>query len=257
MSDKPKDKPADAPAGDKPADGHVDGEKKPGKLAGLLGLAKKTPVLLGGAMIVEAVVLFAGMKALGGGPDAGLGAELSLEHAEGDDAHGDGTTDDHGEPADDHGASDAHGEADPHAAPAHGDDGHGEASAHGDSAGHGDAAPAKPIDPKAAAFVPLVQARGTKAANGRTYLYQIQLAALTTGKNQKKVESLVADRAALVQDRIRTIVAEIDVEKLRGEQEPGLETFRRQVKYRLNQIAGGEIVDEVLVQDCVLHRVDF
>ena len=250
MADHAKDKPADA-TGDKPADAPADGEKKPGKLGGLLALAKKTPVLLGGAMVIEAVVLFAGMKALGGGADAAHGAELTLEHAEGDDAHA-GGDDAHAEGSAE-AADDGHGEPAAHGA----DAAHGEASGHGEASAHGDAAPDKPIDPKSAAFVPLVQTRGTKSADGRTYLYQLQLAALTTGKNKKQLESLVTDRAALVQDRIRTIVAEIDVEKLRGEQEPGLETFRRQVKYRLNQIAGAEIVDEVLVQDCVLHRVDF
>src|SRR5438067_13254720 len=46
------------------------------------GLLAKTPVLLGGVMILEAVVLFAGFKFLGGGhPVAAAGAELTTEEA--------------------------------------------------------------------------------------------------------------------------------------------------------------------------------
>ncbi len=69
MADKAEKKSdAAAPsAGDKgDGKGHVKGG----------GLMTKTPVLLGAVMLLEAVVLFAGFKFIGGGPRAATGAEL-------------------------------------------------------------------------------------------------------------------------------------------------------------------------------------
>ncbi len=228
MSDakaKPAEKPADKSADGGGADG---GEKPAGKLGGIVKLVKKTPVLIGGVMVVEALVLLVGVKMLSGGPSSAHGAELAEPAAHAEEAP----------------AEAAHGEG----AAA---EGHGEAPAHGEEPA------AAPLNPNDLAVVPLVDMRGTKRSDGRTYLFQIKLAALTTGKYSKRVEAFVKARSPLVQDRIRTVIAEIDGEKLRGESEPGLETFRRQVKVRVNELLGEKMVDEVLVQDCVLHRVDF
>src|SRR5688500_19798570 len=66
MADKSHDKrpePAPAPSGgDKKASG---------------GLLQKTPVVMGAVMIVEAFVLFAGFKILGGSPKQAVAIELS------------------------------------------------------------------------------------------------------------------------------------------------------------------------------------
>jgi len=61
----------------------------------------------------------------------------------------------------------------------------------------------------------------------------------------------------LIKDRIRTIIAQSDPEKLGGGSEPGLETLRRQVKYQLDEIVGEKIVDEVLVPRCIPFRTDY
>ncbi len=70
-------------------------DSKPGGIKGLLG---KLPVLIGGVMVLEAVVLFAGFKMLGGGADHAAAAEGV--HVEYDD-HGNpievAHTDDHGQ----------------------------------------------------------------------------------------------------------------------------------------------------------------
>ena len=230
MSDA-KGKHAEKPA-DKSAGGADGGEKPAGKLGGIVKLVKKTPVLIGGVMVVEALVLLVGVKMLSGGPSSAHGAELAEPAAHAEEAPADAA---HGDEA----AADGHGDT------------HGEAPAHGEESA------AAPLNPNDLAVVPLVDMRGTKRSDGRTYLFQIKLAALTTGKYSKRVEAFVKARSPLVQDRIRTVIAEIDGEKLHGESEPGLETFRRQVKVRVNELLGEKMVDEVLVQDCVLHRVDF
>src|SRR5207237_2308285 len=60
---------------------------------GAAGLLSKTPVLFGGVMLLEAVVLFGGFKFIGGGKPAPAGAaELSTSDHEGHDGH-----DGHGE----------------------------------------------------------------------------------------------------------------------------------------------------------------
>src|ERR1700761_7152987 len=66
MSEKAEKKPeaAAAPAAKEHAEKPEDGAKK----AAGGGLLAKTPVLLGIVMVIEAVVLFAGFKFLGGGP---------------------------------------------------------------------------------------------------------------------------------------------------------------------------------------------
>jgi flagellar basal body-associated protein FliL len=61
----------------------------------------------------------------------------------------------------------------------------------------------------------------------------------------------------LIQDRIRTIIAQSDPEKLSGGSEPGLETLRRQVKYQLDEIIGDGMIDEVLVPRCIPFRTDY
>lgn len=72
MADKAEKKPepgagAGAPAGK--------AEEKPSKG----GLLTKTPVLLGGVMLIEAVVLFAGFKVLGGHAQQAPGAEIAMD----------------------------------------------------------------------------------------------------------------------------------------------------------------------------------
>ena len=58
-------------------------------------------------------------------------------------------------------------------------------------------------------------------------------------------------------DRMRTIIGQMDPEKLGGGSEPGLETLRRQVKSQLEIIIGDGMIDEVLVPRCIPFRADF
>src|SRR3954469_3691867 len=84
MAEKPKKEPEAAPL---PAAEKTDGAKK-----GAGGLMSKTPVLLGLVMIIEAAVLFAGFKFLGGGPKAASAVELAEKEGGGEEpkrgAHG-------------------------------------------------------------------------------------------------------------------------------------------------------------------------
>jgi flagellar basal body-associated protein FliL len=96
MSEKAEKKPEAAPgAAASPKDGATaaapaPAAKKGGGIGGLLG---KTPVMLGGVMILEAAVLFAGFKFLGGGPHAAAGADITTSETA--DGHG-GKKDEHG-----------------------------------------------------------------------------------------------------------------------------------------------------------------
>lgn len=67
--------------GEKPAGG----EKATAKGGGGIGaLLNKTPVMLGAVMILEAVVLFAGFKFLGSGPQPVAGVELIVKEPHGE-----------------------------------------------------------------------------------------------------------------------------------------------------------------------------
>ena len=222
---------ADKGHGDKGGDKSKEGGEKAAKGGGLL---TKMPVLLGIVMVLEAVVLFAGFKFLGGGPKAVAGAETSAADAhEGGDAHGDA----HG--------GDSHGDS-------HGGDAH--ADAHGDS--HGGASTAKP-DKKKRVELSVVDFRAPNKQAGRTFLYDVTIFISIRADAEEKTKTVLTDRAALIKDRIRTIIGQSDPEKLGGGSEPGLETLRRQVKYQLDEIVGEGIIDEVLVPRCIPIPVNF
>jgi hypothetical protein len=191
------------------------GEKKEGKAAGG-GLLTKMPVLLGGVMIIEAAVLFAGFKFIGGGaPQHAEGAEL----AEGD-----------------HGAG--------------GEEGHGEG--HGEGEGGG-----APLDPKSTIEINVLDFKALNKLGGRAFLYDVSIFARTRAEHQQRVTDTIKANEALIKDRIRTIIAQSDPEKLGGGSEPGLETLRRQVKYQLDEIVGEGLIDEVLVPKCIPFRTDY
>lgn len=185
---------------EKKSDGGAEGEPK--KKGGIKALLSKTPVMLGGVMVIEAVVLFAGFKVLGGSPKPVEAAEL-------------------------HGAA-ADGE-------------HGEAKA----------------DPNERVEMPLVEFRAPNKLTGRTLLFDVSIFISVKKTDEEAVKASVEQRKALIMDRVRTIIAQSDPERLGGGSEPGLETLRRQVKYQLDQILGEGVVQEVIVPRCIPFRADF
>ncbi len=215
MADKAERKPEGGAAA--PASPTAAGEKKPSAKDG--GLLTKTPILLGGAMVLEAAVLFAGFKFLGGGaPKVVTGAELATAETH-ESSHGGG---------------------------------------HDDAEGHGGAAgPAAPVDKNKPTEIQVLDFRSPNKISGRTYLYDVSIFAVTKAGSQEKVKAIISEREALIKDRVRTIIAQSDPEKLGGGSEPGLETLRRQVKYQLDEIVGEGLIDEVLVPKCIPFRTDF
>ena len=205
MAEKSEKKPDPSPPG---------GEKKDAKAGkGAAALLAKTPVVMGGVMLLEAVVLFAGFKFLGAGAppvDAASVAHL-------DDGHGDG--------------------------------------AHG-AAGKGDGAGAA-ADKRKTVEVNVLDFKAPNKMAGRTFLYDVSIYIVTKNEFAEQVKQTIKDREALIKDRVRTIIAQSDPEKLGGGSEPGLETLRRQVKYQLDEIIGEEMIGEVLVPRCIPFRTDY
>jgi flagellar basal body-associated protein FliL len=182
---------------------------------GIGGMVTKLPVLLGGVMLIEAVVLFAGFKFIGGGsPRAAAGAELASAE-KGGEAGG-------------------------------GEKGEGKG-------GEGGAA----VDKKTPVEIQVVDFRAPNKLSGRTFLYDVSIFAVTKAEHEEKVKAMISSRDALIKDRVRTIIAQSDPEKLGGGSEPGLETLRRQVKYQLDEIVGDGLIDEVLVPRCIPFRTDY
>jgi flagellar basal body-associated protein FliL len=218
MADKAEKKSDAAPAAAS-KDGAAAGDHKDGaaKKAGG-GLMAKTPVLLGIVMVLEAVVLFAGFKFLGGGPKAAAAVDLAHEEA----------------------AKDEHG----------GGDGHG--------GGHGGGGAAKGANDKNKTVeLNVVDFKAPNTQNGRRYIYDVSVFVSVKGEFEPKVKEKIKDRDALIKDRLRTILGQMDPEKLGGGSEPGLETLRRQIKSQLEIIIGDGMIDEVLVPRCIPFRADF
>jgi flagellar basal body-associated protein FliL len=198
MAEKAEKKPAESAAPAAPAAPAKGAKESKGG-----GLLAKTPVLLGGVMVIEAIVLFAGFKFLGSKPQSASGADLVAED-KGDGKHGGkGSTD------------------------------------------------KKTVEVQVSDF------KALNRTNGRTFLYDVSIYVVTRAENEERVKDKFKDNKALIEDRIRTIIAESDPEKLGGGSEPGLETLRRQVKYQLDGIVGEGVIDEVLVPRCIPFRTDY
>ena len=202
MAEKAEAKPeASGAAADKAANGA--GAAK----AGVMG---STSLLIGGVMLIEAVVLFAGFKFLGGGaPHHAMGADLAL--------------------------------VDPGAA------GTSEGGKENKSASDG----------KKKVEIAVLDFRAPNKLSGRTFLYDVSIYAIAKVEFEERVKETLKSNEALIRDRVRTIIAQSDPEKLGGGSEPGLETLRRQVKYQLDEIVGEGLIDEVLVPRCTPFRTDY
>jgi len=179
-------------------------DKAKGAAKGKGGIFTKLPVLLGGVMVIEAAVLFAGFKLLGAKSQLANGATL--------------TTGEGGE----------------------GQSGEGGAAKKGNTV-----------------EIPVGDYKTLNRASGHTFLYDISIFVVTKSEKEQLVTDLFKADKALIEDRIRTIIAESDPEKLGGVSEPGLETLRRQVKYQLDRIVGEGNIDEVLVPRCIPFRTDY
>jgi flagellar basal body-associated protein FliL len=180
---------------------------------GKAGMLTRTPVLLGGVMLIEALVLFAGFKFVGAGrPRAAAGAELTPE-----------------EQVEEGGKSE------------------------GEKGEKGTRSP----DKKKSVEVDVLDFKAPNKMTGRTFVYDLKISILTRAEYESRVEETIKERKGLIQDRLRTIIAQSDPEKLGGASEPGLETLRRQVKFQLDEIIGEGLIDEVLVPRCIPFRTDY
>ena len=211
MADKADKRHEAAPAGAEKKDAKGAAPGAGGSHAGGAGgILTKAPVLLGGVMLLEAAVLFAGFKFLGGGPATVAGAELAHDGAaHGENSRGDGAK---------------------------------------SSAG---------ADAKSFVEVEVLSFRAPNKQSGRTFLYDVSIYVVAKADKEAIVKKTFESRKALITDRVRTIIAQSDPEKLGGGSEPGLETLRRQVKYQLDEIVGEGVIEEVLVPRCIPFRTDY
>src|SRR4029079_16580550 len=127
---------------------------------------------------------------------------------------------------------------------------------HGGHGGEG-AAGGGAIDPNKTVEVAVLDFKAPNKQTGRTFLYDVSIFAMTKGEKADKLKQAVKDRESLIKDRIRTIIAQSDPEKLGGGSEPGLETLRRQVKYQLDEIVGEGMISEVLSPRCSLFSTHY
>jgi flagellar basal body-associated protein FliL len=226
MSEKAEKKP-EAPAKDAASAPKEGGAKEGGsapaaKKGGIGALMTKLPVMLGGVMVVEAAVLFAGFKFLGSSPRAAAGADLTTAETE-------TVSDEHGNKKDEHGGG-----------------------------SHGKEGDAKPAGPKRKTVeLQVLDFKAQNKTTGRMFMYDVSIYVVTKFDFETKVKDTIKANEALIKDRVRTIIAQNDPEKLGGGSEPGLETLRRQIKHQLDEIIGEGMVQEVLVPKCIPFRTDY
>jgi flagellar basal body-associated protein FliL len=129
------------------------------------------------------------------------------------------------------------------------------ADGHGNKDGHG--GDKKPADRTGFVEVNVVDFKAPNAQNGRRFIYDTTVFVTIKSDFEQKVKDKIKASDALIKDRMRTIIAQMDPEKLGGGSEPGLETLRRQIKTQLEIIIGDGMIDEVLVPRCIPFRADF
>ncbi|HEX3357482.1 MAG TPA: flagellar basal body-associated FliL family protein, partial [Tepidisphaeraceae bacterium] len=121
----------------------------------------------------------------------------------------------------------------------------------------GEKGAAASVDKKKMVVIKVTEFKAPNKKSGSSFLYDLKICAVTKAEFQKQLEDAITDKEPLIQDRIRTIIAQSDPEKLSGGSEPGLETLRRQIKYQLDEIIGEGMIDEVLVPRCIPFRTDY
>jgi flagellar basal body-associated protein FliL len=196
------------------------GEGKKG--GGIIAMLTKLPVLVGGAMFLQSIILIGAFKMLGGGA-APASADTTIHTEEAAKGAAEGS---HGDAAKTEGGKDEEG---------------------------GATAAVK----KDWAEISIVEFRAPNKLSGKTYIYDVIIIASVKGEKEEKAKAAIEQRKALIADRVRTIIAQSDPEKLGGGSEPGLETLRRQVKFQLDELLGPGLIDEVLVPRCIPFRADF
>lgn len=131
---------------------------------------------------------------------------------------------------------------------------HGPSDGHGGSSGHGGGAK---LAGRNTVEIAVVDLKAPNKQSGRTFLYDVSIYIAVKAEHEERVKQISEARGATIRDRMRTIIAQGDPEKLGGGAEPGLETLRRQVKYQLDEIFGDGMIEEVLIPRCIPFRADF
>jgi flagellar basal body-associated protein FliL len=130
-------------------------------------------------------------------------------------------------------------------------EGHGEEAGKGEGKGAAGKAGGKDLVELA-----VLNFKAPNKASGRTMLFDVSISVLTKPDCKETLEATIKKSEARIQDGVRTIIAQSDPEKLGGGTEPGLDTFRRQVKVQLEEIVGEGMIEKVLVPRCIPYRGD-
>lgn len=89
---------------------------------------------------------------------------------------------------------------------------------------------------------------------GRLYVYNISLSALIPAESVEKMQNFVDVRNASIKDRVQFVIRAADPKHLN---DPSLETIKRQLKFELNNLLGGEeLIEEVLIGKLLQSRVN-
>ncbi len=103
-------------------------------------------------------------------------------------------------------------------------------------------------DADALAEVELAECRPGNSTSGKYISFNIRVTALIALADRKRVEELVEQKSARIQDRINYVVRSADLRHLH---EPGFETLRRRLKHEMDQVFN----DDTLIQGILIPEL--
>ena len=99
---------------------------------------------------------------------------------------------------------------------------------------------------EAFAEIELAECRPSNMMSGKLIVFHTRVSALVAIDDQERAETLIRARRARLEEGVNTIIRSAELNHL---SEPGLETIKRRLKHRCDEIFGDkDLVKEVIIQ---------
>ncbi len=103
-------------------------------------------------------------------------------------------------------------------------------------------------EPNALAEVELAECRPGNSTSGKYISFNIRVSALVASADQQRVEQLVKQKRARIQDRVNYVIRSAQIRQL---YEPGFETVKRRLKHEMDRLFG----DDTLIKGILIPEL--
>ena len=103
-------------------------------------------------------------------------------------------------------------------------------------------------EPNALAEVELAECRPGNSTSGKYISFNIRVSALVASADQQRVEHLIKEKRARIQDRVNYVIRSAQIRQL---SEPGFETVKRRLKHEMDQLFG----DDTLIKGILIPEL--